>query len=451
MIKQSVKKIEEMLKKVTISTQYVEEEVFIDIKYVQKEFDNSMIIDSGAPVSLMSSAWLANYVEEAKVDSEEMTKSSSNRRFRLGKTPYISTEKVTANVINSNEVNFLCGEETLVDWRTVLNFEDRKLGFKEKDKRVDLIKRSHLVVKLELVGKWNNDEAVFVVGEEKDIKSIDAVRRIHNKLNHKSKEQMLYAFQNAGKLDKTTRENIEKVLNDCDICKKNSRSKSKPSVVIPRATDFNSIVSIDLKSIGKKYILWMICTFTKFIKGVVVNDKNPETIIKALHNAWCMDIGFPTTGWWCDNGGEFRNAKMEEFVNKSGLTINFTPSYSPWSNGINERNHYSCDVIVKKIMEEDKKVTLQEAVSMASWTHNTNQNTPWCSPLQLVTGKSIVLPGLSNGNLATESLYDNEAIRRIMERHHEVLKEYRRIEFTKKLEKGKRKKEKGKRKKEKGK
>merc|ERR1712030_244186 len=54
-----------------------------------------------------------------------------------------------------------------------------------------------------------------------------------------------------------------------------------------------------------------------------------------------------------------------------------------------------------------------------------------------VTGKSIVLPGLSNGNLATESLYDDEAIRRIMERHHEVLKQYRQIEFTKKLERAK--------------
>merc|ERR1712030_127714 len=142
-IKQSVggiKKIEEMLKKVTINTQYVEEEYCIDIKYVQKEIDNTMIIDSGAPVSLMSSAWLANYIEEAKVDNEDIVKSSSNRRFRLGKTPYISTEKVTfpvvmktddndfmkrnvtTNVIQSNEVNFLCGEETLVDWRTVLDF-----------------------------------------------------------------------------------------------------------------------------------------------------------------------------------------------------------------------------------------------------------------------------------------------------------------------------------------
>ena len=57
-----------MLKKVTINTQYVEEEIFIDVKYVQKELENSMIIDSGAPVSLISSTWLKNYIEEAKVE-----------------------------------------------------------------------------------------------------------------------------------------------------------------------------------------------------------------------------------------------------------------------------------------------------------------------------------------------------------------------------------------------
>merc|ERR1712030_45699 len=181
--------------------------------------DNSMIIDSGAPVSLMSSAWLANYIEEAKVFNEDITKSSSNQRFRLGKTPYMSTEKVTfpvviktddndfmkhrvtANVIQSNEVNFLCGAQTLVEWRTVLDFEEKKLGFKEPQKKVDLIKKSHLIVKLELVGKWNEDEAVFIVREEIDIENINAVRQIHKKLNHKSKEQMFNAFENAGKMN----------------------------------------------------------------------------------------------------------------------------------------------------------------------------------------------------------------------------------------------------------
>ena len=61
---------------------------------------------------------------------------------------------------------------------------------------------------------------------------------------------------------------------------------------------------------------------------------------------------------------------MEELINKLCLKIEFTPSYSLWLNGANEINHYSCDVVVKKVMEEDHKVILKEAVLMASWTHN---------------------------------------------------------------------------------
>ena len=79
-------------------------------------------------------------------------------------------------------------------------------------------------------------------------------------------------------------------------------------------------------------------------------------------------------------------------------------------------------MIVRKVMEQDRRLVLQEAVTMASWTHNTNVNTLGYCPLQLITGKSIILPGLTSGNLATESLYDDEAVRRIMETHHETAK-----------------------------
>ena len=42
----------EMMEK-TVNTQYVEEEIIIDVKYVEKNVDNMMIIDSGAPVSIV--------------------------------------------------------------------------------------------------------------------------------------------------------------------------------------------------------------------------------------------------------------------------------------------------------------------------------------------------------------------------------------------------------------
>ena len=84
---------------------------------------------------------------------------------------------------------------------------------------------------------------------------------------------MYCTYENAGKLNNDARRLIDEVVDKCEICKKNSRSESKPSVVIPKAMDFNVIVSIDMKSIGDKYILWMVCAFTKFVKGAVLSNK----------------------------------------------------------------------------------------------------------------------------------------------------------------------------------
>ena len=156
-----------------------------------------------------------------------------------------------------------------------------------------------------------------------------------------------------------------------------------------------------------------------------------------------MPYGYPTIGFWSDNGGEFRNSKMEEFVSKLGLKIKFTLAYWPWSNGINERNHYNCDVIVKKIMEEDKKVGLGEAVDITSWMHNTNVNVKGFQPMQLMTGKSVMIPGLTMGNLATDSMADDEMVRNIMERHYLLMKEFRMLEFSGKLRKANKTRSKG--------
>ena len=100
-----------------------------------------------------------------------------------------------------------------------------------------------------------------------------------------------------------------------------------------------------------------------------------------------------------------------------------------------ERNHYSTDNIVKKILEEDAKIDLQKAVDMAVWTHNTKVNRLGFDPMTLVTGKAVVFPGISGGDLATESLYDSEVIRRLIERHTLITKRFREAEYGDKLRK----------------
>jgi hypothetical protein len=99
------------------------------------------------------------------------------------------------------------------------------------------------------------------------------------------------------------------------------------------------------------------------------------------------------------------------------------------SNGVNESNHYSADVMVRKIMETAKKIMLQKAVEMAAWTHNTNMSVLGYDPMSLVTGKSVIIPGISNGNEGTDSAFDSENIKLIMECHKEVTKAFREVEY----------------------
>ena len=128
-----------------------------------------------------------------------------------------------------------------------------------------------------------------------------------------------------------------------------------------------------------------------------------------------MSVGFPSHGFFADNRGEFFNIKLDELTSKLGLTVKFGPAYSPCSNGLNERNQASADLTIKKLLEEKKMALNDSLIKAAAWTHNISVNKLGYTPLQLVTGKAVTLPGLTIGNEATESLTDCEAVQRTME------------------------------------
>ena len=145
-------------------------------------------------------------------------------------------------MINADEVNFLCGRETAKEWKIKLDMEENKLEFKEQGKVVKLKESEggHQLVNLEKVGNDFDVEDVNFLREEIDTDvSESVIRKIHKILNHKSKEQMNYAYNNAGKMTPQVRKWIDRVIRTCKVCKKAKKSNSKPTVAIPRATDLN--------------------------------------------------------------------------------------------------------------------------------------------------------------------------------------------------------------------
>ena len=99
------------------------------------------------------------------------------------------------------------------------------------------------------------------------------------------------------------------------------------------------MVTLDLKEVGSKYILWIVDSFTKFIQGKIINKNKMETVIDTINTTWTYNVGYPSVGYFTDNRGEFTKIQLDEMTSKLGLTVKFSPAYSPWSYGLNERNH----------------------------------------------------------------------------------------------------------------
>ena len=80
------------------------------------------------------------------------------------------------------------------------------------------------------VGQWTTEEAVYFIKDEEDEVSAKQIKKIHENLAHKSEDQMLHAYRNAGKLNRKVRELIKLVVGKCRVCRKLKKSNPKPTL-----------------------------------------------------------------------------------------------------------------------------------------------------------------------------------------------------------------------------
>ena len=258
------------------------------------------------------------------------------------------------------------------------------------------------------------------------------IMKVHKNLGHKSKKQLLLLFKMAEKYDSKTKEAIEEVTEECEICRKYKKTPPRPKVAMAKATTANEVISLDLKEFNSegKYVLYMVDEFSNYIKGKVISNKKPETIIKAFNKAWIEEgPGIPSKGTMTDNGGEFKNPEFKEMAAKYNLKISLTAGNSPWSNAKCERNHYSIDRTIHKLREDD-------ALSVAIYSHNLQVNKTGFSPRQVTFGHQGVVPGISDGNPASmEPAIESDSVRKLLVYRQKAEEIYRKVDSNERLQK----------------
>ena len=172
----------------------------------------------------------------------------------------------------------------------------------------------------------------------------------HKQFSHCDGDRLGKLLTSAGIDDVEMLRVVHEIQDICETCQKYGRKKPKPIVTLPRATDFNESVAMDLKFFDRKIVIHIIDHFTRYSVASVISSKHRDTIITAVLKCWIALFGAPKL-FLCDMGREFNNADYREMGEKLNTTVKSTAAESPWSNGVNERHNGILGEMVVKTME----------------------------------------------------------------------------------------------------
>ena len=195
---------------------------------------------------------------------------------------------------------------------------------------------------------------------------------------------------NAGKMTKEVRGWLDHIKATCMACKLDQKARPLPLTSLPRATEFNQVVTIDLKDYKDgeyNFICYLVDWHSKLTVGEQVKNKEMITIAEVILRKWCAVFGGRPDTLHSDRGKEFNNELLTLVAEYLGIRTTLTAAYSPQQNGVNERNHAVVDHMMKRMMLEDPTMSVSTALTWALVAKNTLSNVSGYSPFQLLRYK----------------------------------------------------------------
>ena len=139
----------------------------------------------------------------------------------------------------------------------------------------------------------------------------------------------------------SVRSDVQDFIAECQVCQrmKPLTDKGAPSMQpLPECTILNERIHMDLYGPlraaegGKKYVLVIIDSFTKFCVLTAIPSKEPESVAEALFKNWISFFGLPAC-ILTDRGTEFKNKLLKGLSSELGIELRFCSTQHPASNG----------------------------------------------------------------------------------------------------------------------
>ena len=411
------------------------------------EAAHAAVLDSACTKTVTGHVWKDTYLASLNAEEKKQVRflpGGTNFKFGGGNTIksrermefpcVIAGQKtvITADVVDS-DIPLLLSKPDMKRLGFKLNMTDDVLEVNGNKMDLDTTSSGHYYIPLKDC-EVKVEKVHMVIQQETYEGKQKMVKKLHRQFAHPTAKSLKAIMKNADVLDEECDTLVDDVSKKCDVCKRYKKTPARPVVCLPLAKQFNDVVAMDLKQYGDVYFLHFIDLFTRFSKSKVIRRKTPRLVVDSIATEW-IAAGFgPPKKFLVDNGGEFDNAEYRELAEQFNVEVCATAAYSPWSNGICERNHYVVDMCVQKIMEEDPKIALDVALAWAVNAKNSMQNHCGFSPIQLVLGKHPNLPSVMVNKLpAMEDAEVSESVMKHLNTLHAARRAFAKAESSERI------------------
>ncbi len=152
----------------------------------------------------------------------------------------------------------------------------------------------------------------------------------------------------------------EKVVRECLVCQAmQGYGKRREGSMQPMTADApNEQIGLDLivmpvSSLKYRYILVIVCYFTKYCRAIALEKKNMESIAVAFFLNWLLPYGAPDR-IVSDQGTEFVNTLFKRITELAGVVHRVTTPYHPQANGQVESTNKLIVRVIRFIMNRSQ-------------------------------------------------------------------------------------------------
>ena len=232
------------------------------------------------------------------------------------------------------------------------------------------------------------------------------IKEYHKKLCHAGALKCTKYIQNNFDM-KNIYDTVKEVIGSCEFCQKRKTftgTTKEKHVQRTTRNDFEIIHAdfcgpMRMTKNGRKYVLAIIDSKTKYIRLKAVNQQDEATFVKTLKEDWILKYGAPRI-LHTDRGRTFEGRKLAQLSEECGFKQEYSSPYHHSSNGQIERQFRTIRDAIETTMKDSGNKDWSELIpEIEHMLNGTYQTTIKMSPAEAVFGRTI-----SRENHQTEEL-----------------------------------------------